>query len=120
MRLTLRDLTVTALMTTLLALYCWYIALEGFPLLWGVPEMAGVGLALGCVSWSLVARQHYVQQPVALSATIVSIAAGVAALVMSSEPVLTIFMASIGVHWLRGLYLRSGSPRPVRRLHTSP
>lgn len=119
LRLTLRDFTVTALLTVLLGLYCAYIALEGLPLLWGVPEMASTGLVLGAVSWCLVAREQFVRHPVACAITFGSVVLGTMALATKSEPVLTAFMASIGMLWLRGLYLRSDLSRPLHQLHAS-
>lgn len=119
MRLTLRDFTVTALLTVLLGLYCAYIALEGLPLLWGVPEMASTGLVLGGCSWCLVAREQFTRHPIACAITFGATVLGAMALLTKSEAVLTAFMASIGMLWLRGLYLRSDVARPLHQLHAS-
>jgi hypothetical protein len=112
------DFLGTVLFAVLVILYSAYVALNGLPLLWGTPEMATTGLALGVVSSGVITRTQFLRQPLAIAATLGTIAIGVVAGLAQSDALLAVCMASLISLWLFGLHARAAAR--ARLVHAAP
>ena len=101
------DFLGTVLFAVLVALYSAYVTLNGLPLLWGTPEMATTGLALGVVSGCVIGGAQFLRHRIAFGAGLGTIAIGVVAVFTQSDALLDVCMASLMSLWLFGLEARA-------------